>query len=112
MRPRTRLKWDKFICWLFDHRWIDSTGDDDKYLDGVLVSTWRVCLRCASVKKAFYPPPALPNCQVGFVTGGLMPKPAKKDLEFIEFQKNYTDQINKAFRFKLKGGKDGKNKRD
>ena len=96
MKPRFRLKWDKFICWLFDHRWIDSAGEDDEYLEEVLVSTWRVCLRCARVEKVFYPPPALTNCQAGFV--GLIPTP--KELEFIEFQKITRKQII--------GGKDAK----
>ena len=96
MKPRFRLKWDKFLCWILGHKWIDSAGEDDEYLEGALVSTWRVCLRCASVKKEFYPPAGLPNC--------LCPMVSNED-----FEMSIEEAANRLAETFKKGGKDGKN---
>ena len=108
MKPRTRLKWDKFLCWLLGHKWHDVYEKDLSLLG---VGTWRVCLRCAEAEYQEPAPAELPMCQCGlisnedFLAADWEPlEPSKKDLEFIEFHKTTKKQIT--------GGKGGKDKRD
>lgn len=52
MKPRTRLKWDKFLCRLLGHKWRILPAAETQGLEEV---EWfeRVCLRCAEVEPHF-----------------------------------------------------------
>jgi hypothetical protein len=57
MKPRARLKWDKFICRIFDHKWHCSPEEAEK-LDSVGWALF-VCRRCAGTKSVWGGPPIL-----------------------------------------------------
>lgn len=47
MKPRFKLKWDRFLCWLFDHKWHEVEEGDEKL---EFSRAWFICLRCAEAK--------------------------------------------------------------
>ena len=55
MKPRTRLKWDRLLCRIFDHKWNYTIPEADGW-------GWRACKRCAEAEARPPKPPAHPNC--------------------------------------------------
>lgn len=47
MKPRTQLKWDKFLCRIFGHKWHEVEEGDEKF---EFRRAWFICLRCAEAK--------------------------------------------------------------
>ena len=74
-----KLKWHKFLCWLFDHRWnyITILEEDTKRASGEIEMPWYVCRRCAEAQRVQARLPARPAirrwlyaCAIVFLIAG------------------------------------------
>ena len=56
---KMKLKWHKFLCKMFGHRWFYY---EEKIDDNIFPNTWQICERCAETKRVLFPPEH-PNCR-------------------------------------------------
>ncbi len=111
-KMKIKLKWHKFLCKVFGHKWHNVSKEDPKYRSliynkcsmalessdiiitkalGRIGWTLLVCLRCAETKRVLFPPEH-PNCLCTIISNEGFDVSSKPPPEWLGTQKGENNE--------------------